>query len=109
MGKFEIFKGSNSQFYFRLKSGNGEIILASEGYTTKANCENGVNSVRNNAETDANYTRFNDQAGKPRFNLKAANHEIIGASQGYSSTQARDNGIESVKSHAPNAGTVDLT
>ena len=32
-GKFEIFLGKNDEFYFRLKAGNGQIILGSEGYT----------------------------------------------------------------------------
>jgi uncharacterized protein YegP (UPF0339 family) len=31
-GKFVIFKGKNGEDYFRLKAGNGEIILSSEGY-----------------------------------------------------------------------------
>jgi len=31
------------------------------------------------------------------FNLKAANHQIIGSSQEYTRAQLRDNGIESVK------------
>ena len=109
MSKFEIFKGSNTHFYFRLKSANGEIILASEGYTTKDNCKNGISSVKSNATNDNNFTRFEDRAGKPRLNLKAANHEVIGASQAYSSTQARDKGIDAVKINAPSAQIIDLT
>ena len=33
--KFQVFKGIDNQFYFRLKAQNGEIILASEAYTAK--------------------------------------------------------------------------
>ncbi|MEG2204009.1 MAG: YegP family protein, partial [Oscillospiraceae bacterium] len=36
-------------FRFRLKARNGEIIAVSEGYRTKASCENGIESVRKNA------------------------------------------------------------
>ncbi len=43
------------------------------------------------------------------FNLKAANGEIIGTSEMYSSTSARDNGIESVKANGPDAAVVDIT
>ncbi|MEZ4789490.1 MAG: DUF1508 domain-containing protein [Flavobacteriales bacterium] len=32
-GKFEKFKDNGGQYRFRLKAGNGEVILASEGYT----------------------------------------------------------------------------
>ena len=36
--KFEIFKGKDQQhFHFLLKAGNGEVILASHGFTTKVN------------------------------------------------------------------------
>jgi uncharacterized protein len=47
-GKFEIFKDKAGEFRFRLKVG-GEIIAASEGYTTKQNCKNGIESVKKNA------------------------------------------------------------
>ena len=44
--KFEIYNDKAGEFRFRLKARNGEIILASEGYKTKASCENGIESVR---------------------------------------------------------------
>ncbi len=47
--KFEIYKDKAGEFRFRLKAKNGEIIATGEGYTTKANCKNGVNSVMKNA------------------------------------------------------------
>ena len=47
--KFEIYKDKAGEFRFRLKARNGEIIGVSEGYTTKANCVNGVESVKKNA------------------------------------------------------------
>ncbi len=47
--KFEIFSDKAGEFRFRLKASNGEIILASEGYTTKDNCKNGIKSVVENA------------------------------------------------------------
>jgi len=40
--KFEINKSRNNQFYFNLKAGNGQVIVTSETYTTKQNCENGI-------------------------------------------------------------------
>ena len=48
-----------------------------------------------------------DKAGEYRFNLKAANGEIIATSEGYSSKEACKNGIESVKKNAPIAEIVD--
>ncbi|MEA4911566.1 MAG: YegP family protein [Oscillospiraceae bacterium] len=47
--KYEIYKDKKGEFRFRLKASNGEIILASEGYTAKASCKNGIESVAENA------------------------------------------------------------
>ena len=47
--KFEMYLDKASEFRFRLKAKNGETILTSEAYTTKANCEHGIESVRKNA------------------------------------------------------------
>jgi len=50
MGSFVISKRKNGDFQFVLKAGNGQVILGSEGYTTKAACLNGVESVRKNSQ-----------------------------------------------------------
>ncbi len=47
--KFEMYEDKAGEFRFRLKARNGEIIATSEGYKTKANCENGIDSVKKNA------------------------------------------------------------
>lgn len=47
--KFEIYKDKAGEFRFRLKATNGQIIAVSEGYTTLANCENGIESVKKNS------------------------------------------------------------
>ena len=47
--KFEVYKDKAGEFRFRLKAGNGQIIATGEGYTTRANCINGVESVKKNA------------------------------------------------------------
>jgi uncharacterized protein YegP (UPF0339 family) len=108
-GKFVLKKASNGQFYFHLQAGNGETILRSEMYTAKSGAENGIESVKKNAPLDERYERKNAANGQPMFNLKAANHEIIGTSETYSSVTARDNGIASVKTNAPTATTNDQT
>ena len=47
--KFELFQDKAGEFRFRLKARNGEVIAISEGYSTKASCVNGIESVRRNA------------------------------------------------------------
>lgn len=44
-GKFEINRAKDGQFYFNLKARNGQVILTSEMYTTKANTHSGITSV----------------------------------------------------------------
>ena len=107
--KFELYKDNAGEFRFRLKAGNGENILASEGYTAKASAENGIESVKENAPKEERYEKKETAAGKYMFNLKASNGQVIGTSQSYESTSGRDNGIESVKTNAPGARVEDLT
>ena len=52
MAKFEITVRKNGEFQFNLKASNGEVILTSEGYTTKSACLNGVESVKKNAHPE---------------------------------------------------------
>merc|ERR550532_481404 len=99
VGKFELFQSEkNAQFYFRLKAGNGEIILASEGYKKKAGAENGIRSVLENAAKPERFEKRDNKNGVPYFVLKAGNGEIIGVSEMYEGGAAgRDNGISSVE------------
>jgi len=108
-GKFEIKKAKDEQFYFHLKAGNGEVILASERYKAHASAEKGIASVKKNAPDDGRYERREGKSGKHHFVLKAGNGEIIGTIETYNSTSAMENGIASVKANAPDAPIVDLT
>ena len=108
-GKFELKVAKNGQFHFNLLAGNGQVILQSEMYETKASALNGIASIQKNASEDARYERLVSKSDKPYFTLKAGNHQIIGQSQQYESEASRDNGIESVKKNAPDAQVVDTT
>lgn len=102
-GKFEIFKDKAGEFRFRLKAGNGQVILASEGYKAKASCKNGIESVRKNSQMDGRFERKATKSGKWMFNLKASNGQVVGTSETYESEKARENGISSVAKNAPDA------
>ncbi len=106
-GKFLLKKSTDGQFFFRLQAGNGEPILRSEMYTTKASAEAGIASVKTNAPLDERYERKSASNGQFMFNLKAANAQVVGTSETYKTEAARDNGIASVKSNAPAATTDD--
>ena len=107
-GWYEVSQASDGQYRFVLKAGNGEVILTSELYKTKASAQNGIESVQKNSPEDNRYERLEAKNGKPYFNLKAANHQIIGTSQLYASEQAREKGIESVKNNGSSTTIKDL-
>ncbi|MEE2879086.1 MAG: YegP family protein [Pseudomonadota bacterium] len=108
-GKFELYNDKAGEFRFRLKAGNGEIILSSEGYKARASALNGIESVKTNAADEARFEKKEGSSGKFSFNLKAANGQVVGSSQSYKTESGRDNGIASVMKNAPDAAMADLT
>jgi uncharacterized protein YegP (UPF0339 family) len=61
--KYEIYLDKAGEYRFRLKASNGENILSSQGYTTKAACKNGIQSIAKNAP-DATVEREEDDKEK---------------------------------------------
>ncbi|MBO7083975.1 MAG: YegP family protein [Bacteroidales bacterium] len=109
MGKFVITLRKNGEFQFNLKATNGQTILTSEGYTTKSACMNGIDSVKKNCKVEARFEKKVASNGKPFFNLKATNGQIVGSSQMYANEKNMLNGVASVQKNAPEAQVVDLT
>ena len=120
MGKI-VIKETKTGFTFRLKAGNGEVIGTSEVYKAESSCKNGIASVAKNAPIAAiedqtteefekaknpKFEVYTDKAGETRFRLKAANGEIILASEGYTAKKSCLNGIESVRKNAVDAEIV---
>ena len=99
--KYLLKNSKNGKFTFSLLAGNGQIVMtASEIYDTKAAALNGIESCKTNGTEDARFERKNSSADDPYFVLKAANGQIIGKSQMYSSAASMENGIASVKTNA---------
>ncbi len=119
MGKF-VVKETGTGFKFDLKACNGQVIATSEVYSTEDACMNGIESVKKNCVGEVEdqtaievkevkhpkFEIYNDKAGEFRFRLKARNGEIIAVSEGYTTKDACENGIESVKKNAPEAEIV---
>ncbi|MFP5238997.1 MAG: YegP family protein [Acidobacteriota bacterium] len=107
---FKLYKASNGQYFFTLNGGNHEPVLnASETYVSKQGAQNGIASVKANAPHASNYTKWTDTKGQYRFHLEAGNNKVIGVSEGYTTSQARDSAITWVMNNAPGAPTVDHT
>ncbi len=95
-GKYEVDMTAKGDHRFRLKASNGEIILTSQNYKTKAGCKNGIESVRKNGKKKGQFEVRKAKHSKDYFVLKAANHQIIGTSEMYNSGSACANLIKSV-------------
>ncbi|MEZ5560564.1 MAG: YegP family protein [Pseudomonadales bacterium] len=106
MAKFELYKDKAGEFRFRLKSTNGQNILASEGYKSKTSAQSGIESVKKNAADKGRFEVRESKSGKPYFVLKAGNSQVIGQSEMYDSASACQSAIDSVMKNAPGA-TVD--
>ena len=107
MGKFVVTVRKNGEFQFNLKATNGQVILTSEGYTKKESCLNGIESVRKNGPIEERYEIKAAKNGKPFFNLKATNGQVIGSSQMYASERTMNQGIASVMRNAPDSPVVE--
>ena len=99
--RFKIFVSAGHQYVFNLTASNAEIILSSERYLSHGGALNGIASVRANAPNEERSEGRTSRQGEPYFVLKAQNGEVIGTSEMYSSTAARNDGIRSVIKNAP--------
>ena len=98
--KWQIYRGRNRQYYFRLIARNGRKILSSEGYLSKAGCWNGIRSSKKNAVVDKRYLRKTASGGRPYFVLVSPNGKTVGVSQRYASKRLCEVGIRSVRRNA---------
>ena len=120
MGKF-VVKQVKTGIMFNLKANNGQVIATSEIYNSDAACRNGIESVRKNApiapienqtvegfqvEKHPKFEVYLDKAGEYRFRLKATTGQIIAVGESYKALSSCLNGIESVKTNAPDAEVV---
>jgi uncharacterized protein YegP (UPF0339 family) len=119
--KYQVYKDMVGKYRFRLRAANNKIVAVSEAYESKPGCMNGVRSVQKNCNShiedqtmgieklsNPKYELFIDTASEYRFNLKAANGEIIAASEAYETKKGVLNGIAAVQ-RSCDAEIEDLT
>ena len=113
MGKFRI-KPVATGYKFDLLAANGQVIATSEVYETEAACRKGIRSVCASAPkakfadltedgklpTNPRFELFLDKAGAYRFRLRARNGQVIAVSEDYTTREACENGMESVRKNA---------
>lgn len=99
----------DGSFMWNLKAGNGEIILSSQKYKSKASAKKGIASVMTNCSDDGCFERKVSKNKKPFFVLKAMNGQVIGRSELYESDRSCENGIKSVMKNGAGSPIKDNT
>ncbi len=83
--RFEIFAGEDGKTYFRVRAGNGEIVLGSQGYTSRKGAQKGIASVVTNGADKAAYDVFEAGDGQWGVRLVAKNGEVVARGELYAS------------------------
>jgi uncharacterized protein len=101
-GKFSLWQSSDGQYRFNLKSGNGAVLLTSEGYASRTGAVNGILSVQDNGVDELRYEIATATHGFV-VHLLAGNGEVIGATEVYatkaSATRAINSSVKAVTSY----------
>ena len=98
---FQIYKDKSNKHRFRLKAKNGENIISSQAYASRATCMKGIKSVAKHSTNKENFKIKENKAGKWNFNLIAGNNRVIATSQSYADRSSMNKGIKSVMANAP--------
>jgi uncharacterized protein YegP (UPF0339 family) len=85
--KFQIRAGKDDQRCFHLRAANGEVILNSEAYTAKSDCQNGIASVKENTPSGERCRRKTTSNGQYYFVLIVPTH--VGVNRGTSGPYQR--------------------
>jgi len=109
MGKFEVYRDKAGEFRFRLVAENGDIIMSSESYREKRSAFNGIASIKKNCQLAHRFSRKNAVDGRPYFVLKAGNHEIIGKSASFATSEECETGVRRFVDVAQAAEISDIT
>ena len=105
--RFELHKNDEGQFHFSLRSVDGGVLLTSERYISKASAENGIASVKKNSVVADRFEKRAAEDGRAYFNLRAANHQVVGTSPMFKSAVERDAAIAVIHAEADKAAVED--
>ncbi len=81
--RVEVSASDTGGFHFNMFAKNGQIVVASEHYTTEAAAYNGAFAVATDGQNTAAYTVLESSDHNFYFNVKAQNGQIVGTSQMY--------------------------
>ena len=105
-GKYEVYQAGDGVKY-NLKASNGEILVASEVYSSRDGVIKAIDAIKRNVET-GEIRVFADKHGNYKFKLTAGNHRVIAISAHYTTEKSAQRASESFKKFALTADVVDV-
>ncbi len=108
--KFELYKGKDDQFRWRLKAGNGAVLAtAGQGYKAAADARHGIELLQKaGADDKAKFEVYEDDKKEHRWRVKATNGQVVAtASEGYKARADAEKAVASIKAGAAKAEVVD--
>ena len=107
--KFEVYKGKDDHFRWRLKAGNGAILAtAGQGYKAKADAEHGIGLLQK-TDSKVTYELYEDEKKEHRWRAKAANGQVVAASsEGYKAKADAEKAMDAIKAGAAKAEIVEV-
>jgi len=110
--KFEIYKGKDDQFRWRLKTSANNAILATagQGYKNKEDAKHGVELVQKAGTDDKmKIELYEDEKKEHRWRIKAGNGQVVASSsEGYKNKADAEKAVEAIKTHAAKAEVVEI-
>jgi uncharacterized protein len=106
-GKYEVFPEAGL-FKYRLKASNGEILIVSNGYTTRNGAATGIETLKKNLET-GKFELITDKNNFSQFRLYTQNgSRQIAAGEFYETMKRAESAMESVKKFAGTDKIIDM-
>ncbi|GGD38279.1 hypothetical protein GCM10012288_10450 [Malaciobacter pacificus] len=94
-------------FSFVFLNAEGKTIVKSENYAQKASAKNGIESVKKNCLEDSRYELKESSNGKPFFNIKSTNGQIVGTSALFDTEADRTAAIAELKVDSESAEIIE--
>ena len=107
MGAFVISKRFNGDFKFEFTSRKGKTIFTSPGYSSKSDCEKGIDLIKANLESTT-YIKFKSSNGKYFFRV-VIEEQVLAVSRKYTTELRLQKGIDEIVRYASKAETLDFS
>lgn len=104
--KFEVFQDAKQEYRWRLKNTEGKVVATpGQGYQSKKYCEEAVEKMKNNVNSDKVKIEYYEDAGKQtRWRIIASNGQTVASSAfGYATRAECEKAFAVIKKEAKNA------